>query len=175
MWFNNVFLKTLRDYRIAILGWGIGIGLLMYAVLTAVSSLIATPAARASLVALAAEFTWIADPVAVDTVGGYATWKVGFTILLIAVWPLLACSRILRGEEERGSLDALLSLPRGRVRVALEKLAAVWTALLLMGLLIGLITFAGGKSFNAGYSLGDALLFGLNLALICGVFGSLAL
>src|SRR5258707_15792060 len=44
-----------------------------------------------------------------------------------------------------------------------------------MGLLIALITFAGGKSFNADYSLGDALLFGLNLVLICGVFGSIAL
>jgi hypothetical protein len=30
-------------------------------------------------------------------------------ILLIVIWPLLASSRLLRGEEERGSLDALLS------------------------------------------------------------------
>ena len=95
--------------------------------------------------------------------------------LLIALWPLLAGSRMLRGEEERGSLDVLLSLPRGRGRVALEKLAAIWTALLLMGLLIGLLTFAGGKRVNADFSLGDALLFGLNLALICGVFGVIAL
>jgi len=107
--------------------------------------------------------------------GGYATWKYGFTILLIAIWPLMACSRLLRGEEERGSLDALLSLPRGRWRVALEKLAAVWTALLGMGLLIALLTFAGGKSVSANFGLFDALLFGLNVALICGVFGSLAL
>jgi ABC-2 type transport system permease protein len=87
----------------------------------------------------------------------------------------MACSRLLRGEEERGSLDALLSLPRGRWRVALEKLAAVWTALLGMGLLIALLTFAGGKSVSANFGLFDALLFGLNVALICGVFGSLAL
>jgi ABC-2 type transport system permease protein len=175
MWFNSVFLRTLRDFRIAILGWSLGMGLVMFEVEAAVNSLISTPAARAALVSLASTFAWNADAVAVDTVGGYATWKVGIFILLIAVWPLLACSRILRGEEERGSLDVLLSLPRGRLRIALEKLAAVWTALLLMGLLIGLITFAGGKSFNADYSLGDALLFGLNLTLICGVFGSLAL
>ena len=131
--------------------------------------------ARASLVSLSGSFAWLAEPIAVDTPGGYATFKYGFTILLIAIWPLLACSRLLRGEEERGSLDALLSLPRGRVRVALEKLAAVWTALLGMGLLIGLLTFAGGKSVSADFGLGDALLFGLNVALICGVFGSIAL
>jgi len=150
-------------------------GLVMFEVEATVGSLISTPAARATLVSLANSFAWNADVVAVDTVGGYATWKVGIFILLIAVWPLLAYSRIRRGEEAHGSMDVLLSLPRGRLRIALEKLAAVWTALLLMGLLIGLITFAGGKSFNADYSLSDALLFGLNLTLICGVFGSLAL
>ena len=175
MWFTSIFLKTLRDFCIAILGWGVGMGLVMFEVQATVGSLVSTPAARATLVSLAGSFAWNADPVAVDTVGGYATWKVGIFILLVAIWPLMACSRLLRGEEERGSLDVLLSLPRGRLRVALEKLAAVWTALLLMGLLIALITFAGGKSFNADYSLGDALLFGLNLVLICGVFGSIAL
>jgi polyether ionophore transport system permease protein len=175
MWFSSIFLKTLRDYRIAILGWGLGLGLLMYAVVTAVSSLIATPQARADLVSLAGSFAWIAEPIKIDTAGGYATWKYGFTILVLALWPILAGSRMLRGEEERGSMDVLLSLPRARARVALEKLAAMWTALLGMAVLIGLLTFAGGSRVNADFGLGDALLFGLNLALICGLFGSIAL
>ena len=175
MWFKSIYLKTLRDYRVAILGWGLGMGLLLYAVIASVPSLLATPEARASVVSLAGSFAWLAEPVAVDTPGGYATWKYGVTILLIAIWPLLACSRLLRGEEERGGLDVLLSLPRGRARVALEKLAAVWTALLGMGLLIALLAFAGGKSVSADFGLADAALFGLNVALICGVFGSIAL
>jgi ABC-2 type transport system permease protein len=175
MLFRNIYLKTLRDYRIAILGWGVGIGLLMYVVLVAVPSLVDTPQARASLVSLGASFAWLAEPVSLDTPGGYVTWKYGLTILIIAIWPLLASSRMLRGEEERGSLDVLLSLPRGRGRVALEKLAAIWTALLGMGLLIGLLTFAGGRSASADFGLGDTLLFGLNVVLICGVFGAIAL
>jgi Putative exporter of polyketide antibiotics len=175
MWFTSVYLKTLREVRIAILGWGVGMGLLLYVVLSAVPSLIETPQARAALVSLANSFNWLAEPVAIDTPGGYATWKYGFTILVVAIWPLLACSRLLRGEEERGSLDILLSLPRGRWRVALEKLTAVWTALLGMGLLIALLTFAGGQRVSANFGLGDALLFGLNVVLICGVFGSIAL
>jgi ABC-2 type transport system permease protein len=175
MWFGSVFLKTLRDYRIAILGWGVGIGLLMYAVLSAVAALVATPAARATLVTLAQSFAWIAEPIRVDTPGGYATWKYGFTILVMALWPLLVGSRMLRGEEERGSLDVLLSLPRGRARVALEKLAAMWAALVAMGLIIGLLTFAAGARFGADFGLGGALLFALDLVLICGVFGSIAL
>src|SRR5207237_3809852 len=129
MWFKSIYLKTLREFRIAILGWGVGMGLLMYVVLAAVPSLIATPQARASLVSLSGSFAWLAEPVKVDTVGGYATWKYGLTVLIIAIWALIAGSRLLRGEEERGSLDALLSLPCGRVRIALVMLAAVWTAL----------------------------------------------
>ncbi len=175
MWFKSVYLKTLRDFRIAMLGWGVGMGLLVYVILATYPSLVVTPQARASLVSLAAPFAWLAEPIAVDTAGGFATFKLGFTILLITLWPLLAGSRMLRGEEARGSLDALLSLPRGRSRVALEKLAAMWTTLLGMGLLVGLLTFAGGKSVSADFGLVDALLFGLDLALICGVFGGIAL
>jgi polyether ionophore transport system permease protein len=175
MWLRSVFLKTLRDYRIPILGWGIGMGLVVVSPMASVATLLTTPQARAQLVGLAATFAWNADVVAVDTIGGYATFKIGIFIFLIAVWPLLAASRMLRGEEDRGSLDVLLSLPRPRLAVAFEKLAAMWIALLAMGLLIGLLAFAGGQKFGGGFSLGDGLLFGLNLALLCAVIGGVAL
>ena len=175
MWLSSIFLKTLRDYRVAILGWGIGMGLVVISPMASVTALITTPQARQQLISLAATFAWNADAIAVDTIGGYATFKIGIFMFLIAIWPLLAGSRMLRGEEDRGSLDVLLSLPRRRLNVALEKLAAMWAALVVMGLLIGLLAFGGGKIFRGDFGLGDALLFGLNLALICAVFGSLAL
>jgi len=175
VWLRSIFLKTLRDYRVAILGWGIGMGLVVISPMASVAALVTTPQARQQLISIAATFAWNADAVAVDTIGGYATFKIGIFIFLIALWPLLAGSRMLRGEEDRGSLDVLLSLPRPRLNVALEKLAAMWTALLVMGVLIGLLAFAGGKKFGGDFGLGDALLYGLNLALICAVIGSLAL
>jgi ABC-2 type transport system permease protein len=61
------------------------------------------------------------------------------------------------------------------MRVVLEKVAAMWTALLLMALLIGVLAFAGGAKVNAGISLSDAILFGVNIALISGLFGAIAL
>jgi len=174
VWLSSVFLKTVRDYRVAILGWGIGMGLVVISPMASVSALVTTPQARQQLVSLAQTFAWNADPVAVDTIGGYATFKIGIFVFLIAVWSLLAGSRMLRGEEDRGSLDVLLSLPRPRLRVAVEKLAAMWTALLVMGVLIGLLAFAGGKKFGGDFGLVDALLFSLNLALVCAVIGGLA-
>ena len=173
--FRSIYLKTLRDYRIAILGWGIGMGLVIVSPMASVSTLVSTPQARAALLSLAQSFAWNADAVKADTVGGYATFKIGIFIFLMAVWPLLAASRMLRGEEERSSLDVLLSVPRGRVRVAIEKLAAMWTALLLMGMLIGVLAYLGGVAFKADFGLGGGLLFGLDLALICAVIGGFAL
>src|SRR5260370_11674496 len=175
VWFRSVFLKTLRDYRVAILGWGIGMGLVVVSPMASVTALVTTPQAREQLISIAQTFTWNADAIAVDTIGGYATFKLGLFVFLIAIWQLLAGSRMLRGEEDRGAMDVLLSLPRRRLRVALEKLAAMWTALAAMGVLIGLLAFAGGKKFGADFGLGDGLLFGLNLALICAVMGGVAL
>ncbi|HEY0831964.1 MAG TPA: ABC transporter permease subunit [Candidatus Dormibacteraeota bacterium] len=175
MWFSSVYLKTLRDFRVPILGWGLGLGLLMTAVLAAVPTLLATPEARASIVALGPSFAWFAEPVKIDTAGGYATWKYGLTVLVVVLWPILAMSGTLRGEEERGSLDVLLSLPRGRFRAAIEKVAAMWTALLLMALLIGLLAFAGARKASVDLGVGDTIAYGLNLAVIAALFGSIAL
>jgi ABC-2 type transport system permease protein len=175
VWLRSIYLKTLRDYRVAILGWGIGMGLVIVSPMASVSTLVSTPQARAALLSLAQSFAWNADAVKADTIGGYATFKIGIFIFLMAVWPLLAAARMLRGEEERSSLDVLLSVPRGRVRVAVEKLAAMWTALLAMGVLIGILAYLGGVGFKADFGLGDGLLFGFNLALICAVIGGFAL
>ena len=173
--FRNVFLKTLRDYRIGILGWGVGMGLSLVLTMASVSQLTATPQARAELVAIAAQFSWNAAAVAVDTVGGYAMFKIGVFIFLVAVWPLLAASRSLRGEEERGSMDVLLSLPVARARVAVEKLTAIWVAVFAIGALIGLLAYAGGRAFEGEFGLADALLYGLDVSLTLAVVAGVAL
>src|SRR5690349_12513960 len=108
-------------------------GLLILGVITAGPSPVNTAEGRAALLSLASSFAWMAEPVKLDTPGGYATWKYGPTVLVMALWSILVASRMLRGDEERGILDSLLALPRGRGSVVLQKLAAMWTALLAMG------------------------------------------
>jgi ABC-2 type transport system permease protein len=175
VWFRNVFLKTLRDYRVAILGWGVGMGLVIVSPMASVAALISTPAQHAALASIAAQFAWNADTVKADTVGGYATFKIGVFVFIACIWPLLAASRMLRGEEDRGSLDVLLSAPRTRLSIALQKIAAMWSALLAIGLISGVIAYLGGRAFKADFTLADGLMWGLDLALICMVFGGVAL
>jgi polyether ionophore transport system permease protein len=175
MWFRSVFLKSLRDYRVAIIGWGIGMGITIVSPMASVDALISTPAQRAVLATVAAQFAWNASSVAVTTIGGYATFKIGIFVFIACVWPLLAASRMLRGEEDRGSLDVLLSAPLSRVSIAIQKVAAMWTALMLIGAISGVIAYVGGIGFKADFSLVDGLLWGLDLALICMVMGGVAL
>ena len=98
-----------------------------------------SPQAQAELLALTQNpaLRLFAEPIDVLTPGAYTTWRLSLVLPLLAVWALLTVSRTLRGEEEHGALDTLLSVPRSRRRIAAEKLAAVATALLLIGLLIG--------------------------------------
>ncbi|HEY1014016.1 MAG TPA: ABC transporter permease subunit [Herpetosiphonaceae bacterium] len=175
MWFRSIFLKTIRDYRIPILAWGLGFGAMVLATMTNFAALSKDTDLRETLLTMAPSLNWFSEAVEMDTPAGYVFWKLGPTLLAPCIWALLAGSRMLRGEEERGSLDVLLSLPRSRRRVALEKLAALGVALLVIGLLIGLLTFSGAASARAGFGLGAALLFGLNISLIAAVFAALAL
>lgn len=174
MWFSSIYLKTLREYRTAMLAWGLGLGGFMFIALATFSS-IATPAALAALQNLAPAMRWYNEPIAITAPPGYATWRMAPLMLTLGVWALLAGSRTLRGEEDQGQLDVVLAVPRSRLRVIVEKGAALLTALLVMGGLIGLLTFLGGQRAAAGFGLVAALLFGLNAALTAGVFGALAL
>ena len=175
MWSRSVFLRTLRGYRTAVVAWGASMAVTVLYTMAAANQLIGTASGRASLTSIADSFSWNAAPVAVDTTAGYATFKIGTFMLCVAIWPLLAGSRTLRGEEERGVLDVLLAVPHSRARIAIEKLAALWTALLGMGVLMGLIIFAGSRHLSPNFGLGDAILFGLDVALVSAVFGGLAL
>src|SRR6185295_19876617 len=100
-----------------------------------------SPEAQSELLALTQNpaLRLFAEPVEVLTPGGYATWRLSMVLPLVAIWALLTVSRTLRGEEEHGGLDVLLSVPRSRLRIAAEKLAAVGTSLLLIGLLISML------------------------------------
>ena len=178
MWFRSVFLKTLRDHRVAILGWGLGIGALAPIVFVGVTKvLLNSPDATNELLALTRNpaLRVFAEPVDVLTPGGYATWRLSMVLPLVAIWALLIVSRTVRGEEEHGGLDTLLSVPRSRLRIAMEKLAAVAASLLLIGLLMSVLAFAGAMAIGLHLAVGRALLFGLNTSLFALVFGALAL
>jgi ABC-2 type transport system permease protein len=90
----------------------------------------------------------LGEPIRVDTLGGFLSWRVGNTLpAMLGIWSVLALSSTLAGEGARGSLDVLVSTPVPRRRIALQKVMAHVVAVAGAMLLAGILTWAGGVAF----------------------------
>jgi ABC-2 type transport system permease protein len=173
---TSIYTKTLRGYWIPILGWGLGLALVLYGTLSAFATQFSSPQARNEFVALANAFRFLAEPIDVTTPAGFVTWRtLGTLPVMLGIWSVLAGSRLIRGAEERGALDIVLAAPHSRVRVLAEGVAALLTAHILISLLIGLGALGGMAAANEPVPVGRALLTGLNIGLLDFFFALLAL
>jgi ABC-2 type transport system permease protein len=188
--FGSIYGKTIRDSRLSfIIAAGLlgGMALVMG---VAVSSIFATPAARQqldtlfggippSLLRLFANTELMGA--SVGTLGGYVTFKYGLIFALgTALWSIMALSGTLAGEARRGSLDFVAVTPFGKRRIAIEKVAAHLT-LLLIAMVIMAIALTVSSYLYGDADLGDRipLLSSVGFALWVAVgalfFGGLAL
>jgi ABC-2 type transport system permease protein len=172
MMFRSMWSKSLRDYRVAILAWGLGLALF-----GAIDFAESIPTTIATFGSLAPLFRFLGDPYQIQTPEGFITWRIMelFVPLAISFWPILAGARLVRGEEERGSMEVLLATPRSRTRLLLSKLSALVLALILIGLLFALGLVAGQARLEGHANVVRALLAGLNTSLLAFFFGCLAL
>ena len=69
--FRTIWSKSLRDYRVAILAWGLGLGLF-----AAVDFAESTPTTIAAFGSLAPLFRFLGDPYAIQTPEGFITWRI---------------------------------------------------------------------------------------------------
>jgi len=106
-----------------------------------------------------------------QTVGGFTVFKVSMTAMIIgAIWGLLTATRLLRGEEESGRWELLLTgraTSRGATAQALVGLgagaAALWTVTALLTAVVGLSSrvdiAAGPACFLALSFVSTAVMF----------------
>jgi ABC-2 type transport system permease protein len=155
------------------LAWGFGLLLFMAAVVAT-----ATPAVVTAFISFARIVSFLGDPYALNTPEGYITFRYMATTLplLLSIWPILAGARLVRGEEERGTMDVLLATSRSRTRLLLEKVGALAIALLVIAVLFAVGIVAGEAALGGGHvDFVRALLAGLNLTLLAFFFGMVAL
>lgn len=130
-------------------------------------SAVKDPADAAALEALAgnpAIRTLFGEPLALYDAGGFAVWRTGTALaVVLAVWAMLAATRITRGEEDAGRWDVLLA---GRLPVT-TVVARHLAVLIAASLLAGTAVFAGLTA--AGAAAGGAAVHSAGLAL-SGVF-----
>lgn len=183
--FGSIYGKTIRDSRLAfIIAAGLlgGLSLVMGA---AISQVFPTPEARTEVDKLiggipAAMVDFFGKPVGLGTLGGYLTWKYGLVFVIsVSLWSILGLSSTLAGEASRGSLDLVAVTPHGKRRIAIEKVAAHVTMLILALAFMALLLTVSSNTFGDA-ALGDkiaplsALGFALWLAFIALFFGGLA-
>jgi ABC-2 type transport system permease protein len=183
--FGSVFGKSIRDSRRAFLIAAIFLGAFQYVIVAAVSSIYSTESARQEVVNLVMQLGATAsgmagNPVSIDTMGGYVSWKYGpiFTIFA-GMWSVLALSGTLVGEARRGSLDLLAATPLSKARIAVEKVAAHLTLLAIVVVLQTLAAWAAGAAYarlpQDEISFVEAFGFALWIGLMAIAFGCVAL
>ena len=175
MGLRSIFAKTVRDSRrAALLVGGLG-GLFMLATGAPYGLEFGTMALRqqfiAGMTALPVALRGLlGEPINIDTLGGFISWRVGNTLpVILGLWSVIALSGTLAGEAAKGSLDLLASTPQSRRSIALQKLGGHLTALIVAMVVFALITWLAGVAFAAlpgdeialSASFGQALLYGL--------------
>ncbi|SDZ40548.1 ABC-2 type transport system permease protein [Micromonospora pattaloongensis] len=176
MFLRNPFTKALFDARRSLLGWALAV--------TAVGSMYAAfwPSVQSPEMqqALAAYPKGVLEAFNYDdltSAAGYLGSSVyGLLVpLLIVVFSVGAGTRAIAGDEEAGTLDLLLAHPVGRVRLAVQRYAALLVALAVIVTLLCLAMLAlrGPAQFD-GVTAGELAAITLQLLLFGGFFGALA-
>ncbi len=107
-------------------------------------------------------------PHALDTAGGFTVWDGGWIMqIIVAVWAILATSRLLRGEEDLDRADLVLAAPVRATAVTAIALGVVVTEAAGIGLTAAVAMAAMGQAW-----LGSVLL-GVGLAGVGATFAAL--
>jgi ABC-2 type transport system permease protein len=176
---RDVFLKSLRDLRRSFAWWTIGLA--GYVALIAsvyptvrdnpdLEKLVESyPEALKAFVAFGGQFDF-------TSAAGYLGSEL-FSFMMPALFLVAAVGHgagTLAGEEERGTIDLLLSSPLSRTRVALEKLAAMCVELAALGAVLWLALWVGARAFSMEVSVAHLASATALLVVLALAYGAIA-
>lgn len=173
---RNVFSKTLWDARRSLVGWALAIAAVgaMYAAFWPTMN---TPEMQQAMRSYPSAILEAINYDDLTSPAGY----LGSTVygllapLLVAVFAIASGTRAVAGDEEAGTLDLLLAHPVSRTRVALQRFAALLSALVLVGVVLWLAMLAiSGPAELAGITAARFAAASLQLALFGACVGALA-
>ena len=117
--------KTLTDLRVQILGWGIGMGLLLLLTVLLYPSIGSTYGDLMNQLPEHFLAFFGAEP-SLDTLEGYLNLEFfTYAPMVLAVFAILAGTGSIISEENQGTLDILLAQPVSRLRLVASKMAGL--------------------------------------------------
>lgn len=174
---RDLYLKTLRDQRHALVGWSIGVSLLVLVECALWPSVRDMPHWDELISSYPQAMKDLFDVDAMTTGRGFLDAEL-FTLLLPALFIVFGIgrgARLVAGEEEDGTLEILLVTPLSTTRLLLEKAAALATSLLALGGVLAATTQVCSWVFGLGLRPVESLLGALAVTLLGLEFGVLAL
>ncbi|MBL7120008.1 MAG: ABC transporter permease [Dehalococcoidia bacterium] len=174
---SNVFLKTLRDWRRAMLWWCIGLAAMALWVIVLYPTLGDSGMYEDLVEQLSSSYAAFIDAEDLGSPEGYLQSEVFFfmaPLLLMVLTVGFGGGTIVR-EEEQGTLDLLMSTPLARWRLVLEKAAAMVLIAVVAALALWLGLVIGAAIAGVDISLVRMLEASLSCVLLGLTFGALAL
>ena len=174
---SGLLTKAVRDQRRGMIGWGIGVAMvvLMYAAFY--------PSIKESAADLQAYIDNLPDAIRNIVAGENYASPVGYLEseffntmgpLVVLIFAIGAGARAIAGEEEAGTLDLLLSTPVRRRQVLATKALAIVASALVLALAAAVSIAVVGPVFDLSVPFGDVLAACVMLALIGLSFGGIA-
>jgi ABC-2 type transport system permease protein len=176
---HDVTLKTLYDQRRALLAWCVSLALLVAMYVAVWPSIHAQPSMTQFLDSMPEAFRALFAMAGADmsTPVGYVQIELlsflGPMILLI--YAIVAGSSAVAGEEERHTLDMLLTNPVSRTRIVLEKFAAMTIGVIVLSAVTAVALLVEGPFADLRLPAGNVVAAMVHMALLAMVFGTLAL
>ncbi len=163
---RNVFLKSLRDQRRALVGWGIGIVALVVLESALWPSIRDMPDLKTFLANYPEAMRKLFKLEDFGTGAGFLNIELFSTMLpvLFIIFGVGRGARMIAGEEESGSLDVLLVTPVSPIRLLLQQAAALATTLATLGAVLYVAVLGCSLAFGLGIPAAD--LAGATLAMV---------
>ena len=176
---RNVLLKSLRDQRRALLWWGIGLVILAAFLMAFYPSFADAPEYDKLLEDMPEVLrkVFVGEVSDMTSPEGYLNSQLFFLFLplLFLIFAIVRGSSAIAGEEERGTLDLLLSYPLARWRVAAEKFGAMIIATLMLAFVFWVALAIGAIAIGMDISIGLMAQATLSSTLLGLTFGALAM
>jgi ABC-2 type transport system permease protein len=174
---RSVYLKSLRDQRRALLGWSVGIVLLVLLEAALWPSVRDMPDLTQFLAGYPQAMRELFNLEDFGTGTGFLNAELFSALLpiLFIVFAVGRGARAVAGEEEAGTLDVLLLTPVSPMRLVIQQAAVVATAVAGLGVVLYVTILASSTAFDLGVGAGDLAGAVLAMALLGIEFGWLAL
>jgi len=176
---RNIILKTLRDRRRSLLFWGLGLVALAVIMVSFFPVIRDAPFISDYLESFPEEFLALFAGEVTDYTSpeGYLNGELFFLMypLLMLIFSIGFGSGAIAGEEERGTLDLLLSNPLKRWHLVLDKFIAMLICTLLLTFVFWAALAAGGAIIDMGLNLARLAAVCFSGFLLAITFGSIAL